>query len=58
MSSYTEIIHLFTDMESIISFSCEMCDKYEKSCNIVTPHTMDMCSFKCEKHLFLKVKKW
>ena len=53
MSSYTEIIHHFTDMELIISFLCEMCNKYEKSCNIVTPHTTDMCSFKCEKH-FLK----
>ena len=59
MYSYTEMIHLFTDIESIISFLYEMYDKHKKSCNVVVPHTTDICKFKCEKHLFLKstVKK-
>ena len=54
MCSYTGIKHLFTNMESIISFLYEMCNKYEKSCTLPTPHTTDMCNYQCEKHLFLK----
>ena len=60
MFSYTEIIHLFANMESIISFLYEMYDKYEKTCTMETPHATDLCNHKCEKHLFLKaiIKKW
>ena len=55
MFSFTEIIHIFANMESIISFLYEMNDKYRKSCNIETPHTTDLCNYKCKKYLFLKV---
>lgn len=49
------MVHCFTDMKSIILFLYRMCDRYENTCTLETPHTTDLYDYKCEKHSFLKV---
>ena len=44
----------FLNMESIISFLYEMCGRCENLCTMEAPHATNLCSYKCEKHLFLK----